>query len=169
MLVDKIIDRLFIDGLNKEAAKRLFNEKHFVDAVTPYGVKAIAFFDKVVVDTWQLEEMSCEKKLYVLLHELCHALRFDKVGKQNFLKKYITENIEELCDFVIYEEILADRYACFMFYRLTGNKFDWSRTQQLNLPENRKKYEGKVFSTMFKKFKNEEEYDDYGKKLYIER
>ena len=60
---------------------------------------------------------------YIILHEIGHYKRITKLGKEQVIKNLSLENYDEFCDSVIFEEIIADRYACLVYLRLERISF----------------------------------------------
>lgn len=113
-----------IDGL-KELEKL---PKSFVEFVKTHdvpvefrklnGARGIADFDKVYVDPIKCETV--EMLMYVTLHEIGHSKRWARVGREQFMKNFTEQEFEDFFEFIINEEIIADRYAGLTYRVLTG-------------------------------------------------
>jgi len=125
------------------------------------GYLGIATIYCVYLDIDMLKERFNNRFVaYVILHETAHAKRIERMGLNNVIKMLSNDDFTLFSDHIINEEIVADRYVCHIFKRLTGYYFPREATQQLNLKPNRDKY---VESTkkMFGKITNEETYKQY--------
>ena len=125
------------------------------------GYLGIATIYCVYIDIDELKKRFNNKFIgYVILHETAHAKRIERMGLDNVIKMLSNDNFKDYSDHIIGEEVIADRYVCHIFKRLTGYNFPREATQQLNLKPNRDKY---VESTkkMFGKITNEETYKQY--------
>ena len=101
--------------------KRIFNS---------YG---IATFDKIFLDVDKLlEDFSDSMVCFIVLHEIAHYKRIQKIGKDNMLKNLSSDNFDYLHKHLLEEEIFADRYASSLYYKLTGNLFPKNLTQELH-------------------------------------
>ncbi len=76
----------------------------------PLNVIGITTYDKIYMNSRYLSRMDIF--YYAFIHEIAHWLRIKKMGFETYVQKYLNSEIEEFCDFVIEEEIIADRYAC---------------------------------------------------------
>jgi hypothetical protein len=125
------------------------------------GYLGIATIYCVYLDIDMLKERFNNRFVaYVILHETAHAKRIERMGLNNVIKMLSNDDFTLFSDHIINEEIVADRYVCHVFKRLTGHNFPREATQQLNLKPNRDKY---VIGTkkMFGKITNEETYKQY--------
>ena len=85
-------------------------------------------------------------KYYIILHEIGHIKRIKKYGESFVLSAFSEDDFDKFSDSIINEEILADRYASFAYYQLTGELFPISYTQKLHLPEYRERYKNMLKS-----------------------
>ncbi len=122
------------------------------------GPAAIATLDGVIVDVFNFYRYPDKVIFFIFIHEIAHMKRLTKNGKGWFLGQLSIENYEEFTRELFREEVLADRYACRMFYKLNGMIYPWSQTQQLNLPEKQKAYAPLTDSYYGKINNNEETY-----------
>lgn len=82
-----------------------------------------------------LDKFSClnDKMLYfVIIHEMAHYKRINKVGVDFVIKMLSHENFDAFCEYIINEEIIADRYACFLFNLFNKQIFPKGATQRLD-------------------------------------
>lgn len=116
--------------------------------------------DKIKSKSW----MGCSEYLFsTILHELAHMKRMKKIGKKKIIEYFSATNFEDLYNHVLYEEMLADRYACIMFYKLNKRILNVSYTQSLHVEYNREriKYNSR---NVFGLIKNDEsKYDEFAK------
>ena len=52
---------------------------------------------------------------FIILHEYCHGLRIKKMGKDAMISALSYEEFDDMAEHIIYEELLADRYAQLKF------------------------------------------------------
>ncbi len=168
-MINSFIDSIKLDTLDKNSFKKLFENKNIIDGSIVADIKGIAMFDKIIIDVDQLSDLNPRIQVFCLLHELCHSLRFDKLGADHYLKMLANENFDEFAYMVIYEELLADRFASFMFYRLTNMTYRWDETQKLSHPYYRNQYVKNMVPLLFKKIKNRKAYEKFWAKFYEEK
>jgi hypothetical protein len=72
------------------------------------------------------------------------------------------DDFEKFCHHVIHEEIVADRYATYVYYLLNKEIFPKEATQQLDMEINKRRYQSTI-KDLFGIVKNNEE--DYVKLL----
>lgn len=85
-----------------------------------------------------------DKALFIIYHEIAHYIRIHKVGVEEHIKMTTNENLTEYMDYVIGEEIFADRWGSFMYYLNTGKKYPKHETQCLDNEINRRYYEARI-------------------------
>ena len=56
------------------------------------------------------------------------------------MKMLTTLDFKSFYEFIILEELFADRWASFIFYVITQNKLDKSQTQELDITSNKDLY-----------------------------
>jgi hypothetical protein len=160
-MINELIDGINMDTLDKESFKKLFENKKVVDGSLVGNIKGFAIFDKIVVDKGKFYLLPDTVQVFFLLHELCHSLRYDKLGVEYHFKTLTNENFDEFADSVVNEELIADRYASIMFYKLTGLTYNRYLTQRLTEPYYRNMYVKHVVPLLFKKFKNRKSYEKF--------
>ena len=119
------------------------------------GPLGIATLDCIYLDISQLKRYNDRFVYFVILHETAHFKRITKMGRDVMLKNLSMDNFDELLTHVFFEEILADRYACRMFYHFNRDIYPWSQTQQLNLPSKQLQYHP-MARNYFGKIQNDE-------------
>lgn len=105
------------------------------------GPLAIATLNGVLINISLLDRLDDKFIFFVLLHETAHMKRINKMGKAEIIRNLSLDNFNEFMGHIIHEEVLADRYACKLFYSLNKEIYPWDETQQLNLPDKQKQYE----------------------------
>ena len=108
--------------------------RNFIGVATLYGL----YFDLV-----KLDEQPDNLKCFIILHELAHCKRIEKLGKDKFINYLSETNFDLFCDKLINEEIIADRYASLLYFKLTKKKYPEYMTQFLHIKF--KRYIHKVF------------------------
>lgn len=93
---------------------------------------------------------------FVILHEMGHLKRITKLGKDKIISLLSLEDFDEFCEHVIGEELIADRYGCYLFWLLNKQIYPRYLTQELYLPENKLEYR-RPSKLLFGVVKNSEE------------
>jgi hypothetical protein len=124
-----------------------------------HTVNGVATHKKVFINFPSICNESPEIIYFIILHEYCHALRIDKMGKLEMIKMLSSDNFDEVFEHVINEEILADRYGSFMFHKFNKRKYPRYLTQELDLLCNQKKYRDRVGGLFGRITNDEEAYD----------
>lgn len=145
-----MIDQEIIDELSKRQGKYDFIKLiEFLQSTNfIYKAKkinglpiAIATLDCVYVDLNKLDAFGDKLVYFVLLHETAHMKRIAKFGHDWLLEKLSHKKFNKFLKHVFEEEIIADRYACLLFFLLNKEIFLWKDTQQLNLKHKQQMYE----------------------------
>ena len=92
---------------------------------------------------------------FVFLHEMCHFKRISKYGVKHFVTMLSDEDFNSFAEHLLYEEVLADRYASLMFKILNGTQYPKYLTQNLDDKNNRADYKSKS-RELFGHVKNDE-------------
>lgn len=130
----------------------------------------IATYECIYVDTTKFDFSFPDFMVYfIMLHEMAHHKRLRKYGKEHFIKEISNENYNELFEHVIAEEILADRYASRVFYKLNNKVFPKHYTQCLDNPNKKAAYRYRIEFFFGKVQNNEEKYDNLFKQFIIEK
>lgn len=116
----------------------------------------IATYYCIYLDMEKIDTYPNTLLFFIILHEMAHYKRINKMGKDIMLKNLSSDNFDEIFKHVINEEIFADRYACFIFNLFNKCEFPRSATQCLNELEKQIPYKETVMS-IFGKIKNNEE------------
>ena len=77
---------------------------------------------------------------FIILHEIGHYKRAIRMGKDGVLKVLSDDDFDRFSDHIVGEEIVADRYACFVYYKLYNDIFPRNATQQLDIEMHRMNY-----------------------------
>jgi len=101
------------------------------------GPLALATFYGVYIDIDNIKSKGVSSMLmyFVILHETAHMKRIKKLGKKEILKQLSLNNFDDFFNHVLNEELIADRYGCYMYYNLTKNVYPKSMTQNLHIKE----------------------------------
>lgn len=128
--LDKVFSFMESTGIN-------FIDTNMVEP-GPYG---IASFYGVYLDIDRIiNRFGCEMISYIFLHEIGHFKRITKMGKEHVLSMLSHDDFYVFSDHIIEEEMIADRYAVFVYKKLTKNILSREITQQLNIKYNRDKF-----------------------------
>lgn len=120
------------------------------------GPIGLAAFDGVYVNLDFALNYNPNLLFFVILHETAHYKRITKMGKANVIKFLSDENFDNFFDHVVNEEIIADRYGCFVFRLLNGVEFPKQATQRLEDRYRREQYKSTA-RVLFGKINNSEE------------
>tara|TARA_R110000851_G_scaffold115810_5_gene241810 strand:- start:379 stop:918 length:540 start_codon:yes stop_codon:yes gene_type:complete len=85
-------------------------------------------------------EINLHKVFFILLHEIAHKKRIDKFGVDYHLNMLTTSDFKSFYEFIIFEELFADRWAALIFYFINQKKFHKSQTQELYITSNKELY-----------------------------
>lgn len=159
-----MIDKTIRDALSKRDGQYKFNDLLTFIESTGYtfkdrelhGILAFASLDYIMLDINMIDHYDDRVLFFIILHETAHFKRIRKKGKNWLLNGLSIEEFEPFTHFIFEEEILADRYACRLFYRFNESIYNWEHTQQLNLIEKQKAY-APLAEMYFGKIKNNEE------------
>jgi len=105
--------------------------RDFIGLSTLYGL----YFDLV-----RLDEQPDNLKCFIILHELAHIKRIEKLGKDKVINDLSETDFDLFCDKVINEEMIADRYASLLYFKLTKKKYPEYMTQGLHIKFKRDMY-----------------------------
>jgi len=123
------------------------------------NVLGMATGDKVRINMGVIGSQYADYLFFVILHEYCHTIRINRMGKKQLVESLSTENLDDLVDHVVGEEILADRYGSRMFFRFNNRIFPSDRTQRLHIKINKESYKNIVSGIHGKIQGSEEKYD----------
>lgn len=122
------------------------------------GPAAIATLDGVIVDVKNIKNYPEKVVYFIFIHEIAHMKRIIKYGKEWLLSQLSITDYPKFLTEICKEEVIADRYACRMFYKLNNVIYAWSETQQLNLPHRQQAYAPLADGYYMKINNNEETY-----------
>lgn len=122
------------------------------------GPLGVATFYCIYLDIEKIKYSCSDKMIYfTILHEMAHYKRICRMGKGTLIEMLSLEDQEAFCQHVIGEEIVADRYACYVYQCLNGKEYPRHMTQQLHLSQAQDLYKPMINRYMFGKVKNNEE------------
>lgn len=120
-----------------------FMEETGIDFI-PCSLKialGVATYKNVYLDIKQLSKLYNTKMIaFIILHEIGHYKRAARMGKDGVLKALSDDDFERFSDHIVGEEIVADRYACLVYYKLYNDIFPRNATQQLDIELYRMQY-----------------------------
>jgi len=154
MITDRIKEDLKKRGRRKPLSPPPLNFKglikllessdiEFVDSVLREA-RGMATIDKVHLNMDSLYNDDDKMFFFVILHEYCHGLRIKKMGKDAMITALSLDEFDDMAEHVIYEELLADRYASLKYYQLNKELFPFYRTQRLNETIQRVNYKNRI-------------------------
>lgn len=130
------------------------------------GPMGMATYKKAYFDLERLENTDDQLAFFVILHEYCHVLKIDRVGKQGMIDQLSNENFDVFMSHIINEEIIADRFASLMYYCYNKQLFPKYRTQRLEEQKEKDYYVYQV-EDLYGVIKDEESYDKLLKKFIV--
>jgi hypothetical protein len=116
----------------------------------------IATYNGIYLDMDKFCRYTDKSKYFVILHEMCHGKRIKKFGKKWLISQMSIDDFDAFCEYIINEEIIADRYATYVLFKLTGEVLPKESTQQLYLPKNQEEYK-RMIRPLFGVVNNDEE------------
>lgn len=122
------------------------------------GPMGMATYQKAFFDLYRLDKTDDQMVFFVILHEYCHVLKIERIGKEGMISQLSNENFDEFLNHIINEEIIADRFASIMYYSYNRKLYPKYRTQMLEQQYQKEKYVSQV-EDLFGKIKDEESYD----------
>jgi hypothetical protein len=143
-----MIDQKIIDSLKQRHGKYDFNKLIEFIQSTGFiykarkinGPIAIASIDCVYIDVDKVDYFGDRLVYFIILHETCHMKRITKLGSEWMLRNLSFEDFDVFTKHIFIEEILADRYACRMFYEFNKVVYPWYQTQQLDQKRKQEEY-----------------------------
>jgi hypothetical protein len=108
------------------------------------GPLALATYYGVYIDLNTIKNRGLSEMLiyFIIFHETAHMKRIKRMGKKLLLKNLSTTDFDLFFEHVLGEELVADRYGCYMYYNLTKKVYPKYMTQQLDIKENAERYKG---------------------------
>jgi len=131
------------------------------------GPLGIAFHDKILLDLINLNYEEDDMLFYIILHEIAHYLRLQKLGENHILDLYIGDDLKAFLDDVIREEQFADRFANLQYYRLNKqilNQYQFRGSKEYKILP----YKAHI-KRLFDMVNSEEDYDALFERLTFER
>jgi hypothetical protein len=144
-----MIDQKIIEFLKQKHGKYDFNKLIEFIQCTGFVYKArkingapiaIATINGIYVDVDKVDYYNDKLVYFIILHETCHMKRITKFGGDWMLHNLSLEDFEDFTKHIFIEEILADRYACLMFYNFNKVIYPWYQTQQLDQKHKQEDY-----------------------------
>lgn len=114
---------------------------------TPYGIY-------LSPELFTLEDY--EEIYYIILHEIAHYLRIQKLGFDTHLKNLSVDNFPDFWTYILDEEKIADRWASYIFYKVNGRVLDINKTQNLSRQERKSRLLRDIYE-LFGRFDGTEE------------
>lgn len=137
------------------------------------GPLAMATFEGVFIDLKRIMSrvfMNDTRLIYfVILHETAHIKRMKKLGKEEIIKKLSLNIFDEFFEDILGEELIADRYGCYVYKKLNNEEFPTHMTQQLNLDLNKNKYKETVRGIFGRVQNDEKKYKELFEQFIIKK
>lgn len=148
-----MIDELFVNFLKEETNQEkhsqidlgdilnlLEKENISVKTHNKGGFVGLSTFWGIYFNLNNLSRFPNAMKYFIILHEIGHMKRIRKRGQDDVLSSFSESDFDKFAESVINEEIIADRYALFVYRKLSGCFLSKDYTQKLDLPEYQKRY-----------------------------
>jgi hypothetical protein len=165
----KIIKKQNVDGLISFMENSGI-EYHMADLRGPF---AMATFEGVFIDLKKIMSkvlIDDTRFIYfVILHETGHIKRMKKLGEKEILKKLSLSDFEEFFEDIVGEELIADRYGCYIYRKLNNETFPIHMTQQLNLEFHKNKYKDSTRKIFGRIQNNKKNYNDLVNQFIIRK
>lgn len=129
---------------------------NFEDRQLKHRVLGMASADAIYINSKALNEYDNRMSYFVILHEMAHYKRIQRLGRKSLIAKLSDDNFETFCQHIIEEEIFADRYASVIFHLFNQKIFPSYMTQELHLDYRKFQYEA-VAKQFFGVIKHKEE------------
>lgn len=111
----------------------------------------------VYLDFNKLTQLNDKIMYFVILHETAHYKRMQKMGGKDWVISNLSiKDFDAFCESIITEEIIADRFASYVYFLLNKELYPRKMTQQLDLEDNQPYYRGQL-KGVFNVVKNNEE------------
>lgn len=104
------------------------------------GPLGFAAYDCIYLDVDKILHYHPKLLFFVILHETAHHKRIMAMGKEKLIELLSLSDFEAFVDHVVGEEMVADRYGRYMFYKLNRESFPIEATQRLENPEMKQRY-----------------------------
>ncbi len=113
-----------------------------------------------------LTRLNHKTLFFIILHEIAHYKRIRLMGKKQVIENFSSKNFEMFSEHIIFEEMLADRYARLVYYKLNNEIYPKYSTQCLDDPMIRERYKIELKKNLFGVIENkEEDYDNLIKSM----
>lgn len=123
------------------------------------GPLGIATYDCVYLDLNNILRYSPNFLYFIILHETAHHKRMIAMGKSKLIELLSISEFNSFVEHVIEEEMIADRYGRYMFYKFNKISFPIDATQKLHEPYMRERYKPVARSLFGVIQNNENKYD----------
>jgi hypothetical protein len=129
-----------------------------------YGM---ATYDSIYLNTnLILTRLNHNTLFFIILHEIAHYKRMQLMGKKQIIENFANKDFEMFSEHIIFEEMLADRYARLIYYKLNKEVYPKYATQCLDDPMIRERYKIELNKNLFGIIENkEEDYDNLMKSM----
>lgn len=121
------------------------------------GPLALASYYGVYIDINAIKNRTLNEMLFyfIIFHETAHMKRIKKMGKKQLLANLSTNDFNQFFEHVLEEELIADRYGCYIYYNMTKKEYPKYMTQQLDNEQNVERYKS-VARNLFGQIENDE-------------
>lgn len=101
---------------------------------------AITTLDIIFLDLNKIDNLTNTRIFFIILHEIAHYKRMVKLGREEVIRRLSLDDFHQYSDFLINEEMIADRYARLLFYHFNKVSLPIVYTQQLDIASIKMQY-----------------------------
>jgi hypothetical protein len=164
-MIDEKLKKFLLKEHGEYNFKKLveYLESRTFDIKLNYLVRATGFttIDSIYFDLDNLKKHNSKMIFYIILHEIGHYKRIQKYGSDWVIEMLSISNFDDYFKGIVDEEIFADRFSCYMFYKMNKIIYPWNETQQLNLTSRQEKYKPLANMLFGKINNNKQKYYDF--------
>jgi hypothetical protein len=128
----------------------------------------LSYSESIYIDIDKLSSYPDKLVFWLLFHEMYHFKNIKKRTLKELIKIFAEPDFDTFFEILLQEEIGADRYACLMFYKFTGQVYPIEYTQQLTKPAYAERYKKEVAPMLFGKISSLDGYHAFIKSFIHE-
>jgi hypothetical protein len=126
------------NNLNWAGLEKIMSEYNIQVKNFPFRAAGMAFNNKIYIDSRITSNVTSKQFYFIILHEIAHNKRNRKYNIDEELVKLSKGDFEVFFEYVINEEIIADRYAKQLYYYLNNEVSNYD--QRLHQPIYKSRY-----------------------------
>jgi len=136
--------------LNFECLTKFIEDENIpvFNAALAQGINGLATKEAIYIDVLRtIRNLGIDKLFFVIAHEIGHYKRNINLTQEEVLDNIVKNDYRAYVNYVMNEEIFADRYGRMVFRLLNGKNFPADRTQQLEKESYRHVYSKRLEGT----------------------